>query len=203
MRRSETRSRHMKTETGLCGEEFKFPGQLHKHITAPGANFRNDAGSCVDYGPQVSNLVWSYHLITTLRAHGLVISILTIIDEYTQECLLSRAAEQISTENVIDDLFGLFLKRGIPKYLFAFSENDAMPNAICEWLEKLEVNSTFVELKKYGDNGYGALFKDKLLRDFLHEKSFASLVEVQLWLTNWREEHNRSKNFLRMQAVGI
>lgn len=152
----------------------------------------------VDQRPRLGNLIWSYHLITMLTAYGRVISILTIIDEQTQECLRTMAANHLSAQNVIDELFDLFLQRGIPKHLFAFDDNDEMPKAICEWLEKLELNSTFVELKKYGENGYGALFKEKLIKGLLNEKSFASLTEVQIRLANWRDEHNRSLNLLRM-----
>ena len=92
----------------------------------------------------------------------------------------------------MDELFSLFLRQGIPKYLIAFHDTNSLPNAICEWLEKLELNSTFVEVKKYGENGYGILFKDKLIKHLYHEKSFTSLNDVQIWLANWREEHNGS-----------
>ncbi len=152
--------------------------------------------SCLERRPQMKNVVWSCHLITMLTAHGRVITILTFFDEHTQECLRSRAADHITTQNVIDELFSLFLHIGIPKHLFVFTDNDSIPNVISEWLEKLELSSTFVELRKYRENGYGLLFKNKLIRDLLKEKCFASLAAVQLWLANWRDEHNRSINLL-------
>ena len=159
---------------------------------------KKNVRASVQHSPQLGNLIWSYHFITMLTVHGRAISILTIIDEQTQECLLSIASNRLTAQNVADELFGLFLRRGIPKNLFAFDDNDEMPKAICEWLDKLELNTTFVELKRYGENGYGALFKEKLIKNLFDEKSFASLAEVQQWLANWRNEHNRSLNLLRV-----
>ena len=196
MRRNET-SQNIKTETRSNGRALKAPEQGSKYKTAPVTNLQNNDRSLVDHSPQTKNLVWSYHLISVLTAKGRNLTILTIFDEHTKECLHSLAASHITTQNVIDDLFNLFLHRGIPKYLIAFTDNNAMPNSICEWLEQLELISTFVELKKYGENGYGVLFKDKFVKDLLNERSFASLYDVQLWAVNWMYEHNRSVNLVR------
>lgn len=194
MRRNESLNKHTKMVTIRHGAELKVAGLPHNNKTAVAANLQNHDGLYEEHYPQASNLVWSYHLITMPRAHGLVISILSILDEHTQECLRCVADDHISAETVTDELFSLFLRKGVPRYLFAFNDDDAMPNTICEWLEKIELNSIFVELKKYGENGYGAMFKDKLIRDLLQAKKFASLTDVQIWLANWREEHNRSIN---------
>jgi putative transposase len=190
-------SENIIAKTKSNGGALKAHDQGNKHKVAPVAAVRNHDRSRVYQSPQLKNLVWSYHLITVLTAKGRDITILTIFDEHTKECLYSLAANHITTENVIDDLFNLFLHRGIPKYLIAFTDNNSMPSSICEWLEKLELTSTFVELKKYGENGYGVLFKDKFVKDLLNERSFASLADVQLWAANWMYQHNRSVNLAR------
>jgi hypothetical protein len=196
MRRHEPVRAHVKKDTGWREEELEASGAINQHRAVHASNFQSN-DRYLRCWPQVNNLVWSYHLTTVLESHGRVVCIFIVFDEHTQECLLSLAADHISTGNVIDELFSLFLQRGIPKYLFAFDDNVTLPNAICEWLRELELSSPLVELKKYGESGYGALFKDKLIKDLFHEKSFDSLAEVQLWLANWRSEHNRSINLLQ------
>jgi putative transposase len=158
----------------------------------PTSKLQSHDRSFADRRLRLKNLAWSYHILTILTSTGQGITILNIFDEHTQECLSSVAANHITIENLLDELFNVFLKRGVPRHLLAFDGNDLIPSAICEWLEKLELSSPRVELRKYGEDGYGLLFRDKFIRDLLHEKSFISLAEAQLWLTNWRSEHNNS-----------
>ena len=148
--------------------------------------------------PQLRNCVWSYHFMTIRASHGQLIWIFSVIDEHTQECLRCLAAHHISAQNVIDELFSLFLQRGIPRYLFAFNDNSTIPQALCEWIEKLEINSPYVELKGYEENGYGMLFREKLMKSIFNEKRLVSLGDVRSWLETWRNEHNRSINLLRV-----
>ncbi|MFO0754230.1 MAG: hypothetical protein U0411_13015 [Thermodesulfovibrionales bacterium] len=186
------------------GEKEKtWNGTLLKEVCrsakrAPGAPAPGGYGAYRECPPPHSrSRVWSYHLATLQTAGGLPVRILAIINESTRECLRSVAAPQIGAQCVVDELFSLFLKRGTPKYLFAYSESDAMPHAICEWLRELEIHSTFVELKSYEENGCGTVFRDKLLQDLSAGKCFSSPAELQEWLENWRGEYNRSLNLLR------
>ena len=43
--------------------------------------------------------------------------ILTIIDEYTRECLAIRVERRLGSEDVIDQLFDLFVFKGIPEHI--------------------------------------------------------------------------------------
>ena len=169
---------------------FKGLGLSDKY--QPTSNLQSHDRSFAGRRLRLKNIAWSYHIQTILTSTGQGITILNIFDEHTQECLSSVAANHITIENLLDELFNVFLRRGVPRHLLAFDGNDLIPSAICEWLEKLELSSPRVELRKYGENGYGLLFRDKFIGDLLHEKSFISLVEVQRWLTNWRSEHNNS-----------
>jgi hypothetical protein len=198
MRKNGAISEYMETENVLYLKPRKIPGSYNKHKLELDSNLSNHKKSRAKLYPQLRNCVWSYYFMTIRASHGQLIWIFCVIDEHTQECLRCLAAHHISAQNVIDELFSLFLQRGIPRYLFAFNDNSAIPKAICEWIEKLEVNSPFVELKGYGENGYGILFREKLMKDISNEKRLASLGDVRPWLENWRDEHNRSINLLRV-----
>ncbi len=198
MRKNGATSEYMETEKVLNLKSQKKPGSCSKHKILPGSNVSDHKRLHAQCYPQLRNCVWSYHFVTMLANHGQLIWIFSIIDEHTQECLRCLAARHINAQNVIDELFSLFLQRGIPRYLFAFNDNGAIPKAICEWIEKLEVNGPFVELKRYEEHGYGILFKEKLMKDISNEKRLASLADVRSWLENWRNEHNRSMNLLRV-----
>ncbi len=194
MRKNGANTEYMEPEKVLELKSQKKRGSYNKHKIIRDGNVSDHQRRY----PKLRNYVWSYHLITMLPKDGQLIWIFTVIDEHTQEYLRCVASHRISAQNIIDELFSLFLQRGIPSYLFAFNDNDAIPKAICEWIGKLEVKSPFVELKRYEENGVGILFTEKLMKDVSNEKSLASLLEVRLWLENWRKEHNRSINLLRV-----
>ncbi len=187
----------MRNTNVLSLKPQKRPGRYDKHKTIIDSNLSNQRSIAKRY-PQLRNCIWSYHFLTMRAEHGQLIWIFSVIDEYTQEYLRCLAAHHISAQNVIDELFGLFLQRGIPGYLFAFNDYGAISKAICEWIEKIEIDRPFVELKSYKENGSGTVFTEKLMKELSDEKRLASLADVKLWLENWRNEHNRSINFLHM-----
>jgi len=49
--------------------------------------------------------------------NGRASRILSIIDEFTRECLRIKVNRNISSHNVIDELFSLFIFRGIPEHI--------------------------------------------------------------------------------------
>ena len=50
--------------------------------------------------------------------NGKAFRILNIIDEFTREtCLVTRVGRKISSQDVIDELFKLFILRGIPEHI--------------------------------------------------------------------------------------
>ena len=197
MRKNGVNSEYIETEKVLNLKSQRTPGIYNRRKIIPDGSASNYKRSGAKRHTQLRNCVWSYHLITMPANHGQLIRIFGVIDEHTQEYLRCLAAHHISAQNVIDELFSLFLQRGIPRYLFAFNDNGAISKAICEWIERLEVDRPFVELKSYEENGYGVLFREKLLKDISNQKRLASLVDVRLWLENWRNEHNRSMNLFR------
>ena len=49
--------------------------------------------------------------------NGKAFRILNIIDEYTRECLSIKVNRKIRSQDVIDELFNLFIFRGIPRHI--------------------------------------------------------------------------------------
>ena len=74
-------------------------------------------GSCIRLRPQHKDHVWSYDFVTARTADGRAFRMLTIIDEYTRECLAILVERRLTSEDVIDQLFNLFILRGIPEHI--------------------------------------------------------------------------------------
>ncbi len=74
-------------------------------------------GSCIRLRTGYKDHVWSYDFMVESTAEGRAFKILTIIDEYTRECLVTLSQRRITSQDVIEQLFYLFIFRGTPQYI--------------------------------------------------------------------------------------
>ena len=74
-------------------------------------------GSCIRLRPQSKDHVWSYDFVATRTEDGLPLRILTLIDEYTRECLALKVARRLRSQDVLEQLGILFIYRGLPRFI--------------------------------------------------------------------------------------
>ena len=58
-------------------------------------------GSCVRHRPEYKNHVWSYDFVMNRSDDGRPMKMLTIIDEYTRECLAIVVERRLNSEDVL------------------------------------------------------------------------------------------------------
>jgi transposase InsO family protein len=102
-------------------------------------------GSCIRLRPQHKDHVWSYDFVMDRTSDGRSFRILTLIDEYTRECLATMVARKITSQDVIDQLFNLFVLKGIPEHIRSDNGPEFTAKAIRSWLAKLGVKTLFIE----------------------------------------------------------
>jgi putative transposase len=134
--------------------------------------------------------VWSYDLTIARTIEGRAFRILTIIDEYTRECLSIFTQRRITSQDVLDQLFCLFLFRGIPEYIRSDNGPEFTAKAVRRWLNDLEVNTLFVERGSPWENGYVESFNGKLRNELLNREIFTPLTEAKMLIEEWRTEYN-------------
>ena len=61
--------------------------------------------------------VWSYDFVQARTSDGRAVRMLTLIDEYTRECLAIDVARSLTSEDVLERLADLFVRRGVPDYI--------------------------------------------------------------------------------------
>ena len=114
-------------------------------------------GSCIRLRPEDNDHVWSYDFVTARTDDGRAFKMLTIIDEYTRECLAIMVERRITSQDVIDQLFNLIVFRGIPEHIRSDNGPEFTAKAIRSWLNKLGVKTLFVEPGSPWENGYISL----------------------------------------------
>jgi putative transposase len=148
-------------------------------------------GSCVRLRPQHKDHVWSYDFVMARTSDGRSFRILTLIDEYTRVCLALLVDRRITCQNVIDQLFTLFVLRGIPEHIRSDNGTEFTAREIRKWLSRLGVKTLFIEPGSPWENGYIESFNGKLRDELLNREIFTTLTEARVLIEEWRQEYNQ------------
>ena len=71
-------------------------------------------GSCIRLRPEYRNHVWSFDFVEAQTHDGRSVRLMTLIDEFTRECLAIRVARRINAFGVIETLADAMLFAGFP-----------------------------------------------------------------------------------------
>ena len=106
---------------------------------------------------------------------GKAFRMLTIVDEYSRECLAIVVERKLKSEDVIDSLAELFIDRGPPAHIRSDNGPELCSEAVRNWLGKLRVGTLFIEPGSPRKNGYNESFNEKLRDELLNGEIFYSL----------------------------
>ena len=147
-------------------------------------------GSCVRLRPERKDHVWSYDIVVARTSDGRPLRMLTLLDEYTRECLAIVVSRRITAQDVIDQLFQLFIFRGVPEHIRSDNGPEFTAKAIRGWLSRLGVKTLFIEPGSPWENGYIESFNGKLRDELLNREIFETLLEARILIEQWRREYN-------------
>jgi len=150
-------------------------------------------GSCVRLRPEHPDHVWSYDFVTDRTHDGRAFRMLTIIDEYSRECLWIEVARKLSSINVLECLGDLFVQRGTPSYLRSDNGSEFTAKLVRSWLERLQVKTLFIEPGSPWENGYIESFNGKLRDELLNGEIFETLQEAKVLIEFWKKDYNRHR----------
>jgi len=85
-------------------------------------------GSCVRLRSNRRNHLWSYDLVADRTSDGRPIRMLTIVDEFTRECLAIDVAKKLTSEDVLERLSDLFVCKGVPDHIRSDSRESSRPS---------------------------------------------------------------------------
>jgi putative transposase len=147
-------------------------------------------GSCVRLRPAHRNHVWSYDFVQARTHDGRAFRMLTIVDEFTRECLAIDVARKLTSEDVLERLSDLFIRRGVPDFVRSDNGPEFTAKRVKDWLERVEVKTLFIEPGSPWENGYVESFNGKLRDELLNGEIFDTLLEAKVLIERWRVEYN-------------
>ena len=177
---------HKRIERLWRREGLKVPMKQPKR----GRLWLND-GSCVRRRPEHKNHVWSYDFVMDRTRDGRPLKMLTMMDEYTRECLAIDVQRRLRSQDVLDRLSELFLWRGTPEYIRSDNGSEFTANVVREWLHRVGVKTLFIEPGSPWENGFIESFNGKLRDELLNCEIFDTLMEAQVLTKTWRQQYNQ------------
>jgi len=166
-------------------EGLKVPQKQPKR----GRLWLNDV-SCIRLRPCWQNHVWAYDFVQGRTHDGKAFRMLTVIDEYTRECLAIEVSRRLRSDDVLFCLSNLFTQHGPPDHIRSDNGPEFTAQVVREWLPKVGVKTLFIEPGSPWENGYNESFNGKLRDELLNGEIFDTLREAKVLIEQWRSHYN-------------
>jgi len=149
LRREGWRVNHKRVERIWRQEGLNVPRKQPKR----GRLWLND-GSCIRLRPEHRDHVWAYDFVTGRTHDGAAFRMLTIVDEFTRECLAIDAGRKLTSDDVLERLAWLMSTRGVPEHIRSDNGPEFTAGVVRQWLGRIGVKTLFIEPGSPWENGY-------------------------------------------------
>jgi transposase InsO family protein len=147
-------------------------------------------GSCIRLRPERRNHVWSYDFVEAQTHDGRKVRLMTLIDEFTRECLAIRVARRINSLGVIETMADVMLVRGVPEHIRSDNGPEMTAKIVRHWLAQVGAKTLYIGPGSPWENGYCESFNGKLRDELLNGEIFYSLKEAKAVIGQWRSHYN-------------
>ena len=174
--------------------------QLGLKLAGPKANPKprrshgQDANACHVRPSRGKDDVWTWDFIFDRTSDGRSLKWLSLVDEYTRECLVLEARRGMTAEDIQVILAEVAARRGGPPHRVR-SDNgpEFAALAVRSWLESTGSGALYVAPASPWQNGYAESFHSKLRDEFLDREEFENEVQARALGALWKEEYNTER----------
>jgi putative transposase len=139
------------------------------------------------------NQKWSMDFVAQRLPDGRWIRILTVVDQFTRECLVLHADNTLSGEKVAMALDKVVALRGAPASITVDNGTEFTSKALDLWAYTNGVHLDFIRPGKPVENGYIESFNGKLRSECLNVEVFFTLADARRKLHLWRRDYNHCR----------
>lgn len=144
-------------------------------------------------GATRANQRWSMDFVSDRFADGRWFRILTVVDQYTRECLCAYADRSQTGEKVVEQMRRLLAVRGAPESITTDNGGEFAGRAMEIWAYQAEVKLDFIRPGKPVENGYIESFNGRLRDECLNGEVFFNLTDAREKLERWRRDYNQKR----------
>jgi putative transposase len=143
--------------------------------------------------PTGPNQVWAYDFVHDRCGNGQSLKILTVVDEWTRQCLAIEVAGSLDAARVIAVLERLFAQYGAPAVLRSDNGPEFIARALKIWTMMHHSETVTIEPGKPWQNGSVESFNGTLRGECLDREWFSNLREARIVIEQWRWEYNTQR----------
>src|SRR6516225_4434227 len=130
----------------------------------------------------------------TIRPRGgSSLRILTLIDEYTKQCLAIEVGRSIRALDAIRVLDGAIKCYAQPEHIRSDNGPEFIAEAIRQWMSTAQIKSLYIQPGSPWEQAYIESFHDKFRDECLNRELFATLAEARVIIESWRREYNQMR----------
>ena len=139
------------------------------------------------------NAVWTYDFIHDAAANGLGFKCLTVVDEYTRECLAITVDRSLPACRVLEVLGQLVARYGPPSYLRSDNGPEFIARRVRQWLACTGIATAYIDPGKPWQNGVGESFHSRFRDECLDREWFHTPQEARVLIEQYRRQYNEAR----------
>ncbi len=143
--------------------------------------------------PSAPNEVWSIDFVMDALASGRRIKCLTIVDDFTRECLDIAVDFGISGGYVARVLEAIGQFRGLPNAIRTDQGPEFTSRALDRWAYGRGVDLKLIAAGKPTQNAYIESFNGKFRDECLNDHYFNNLSHARAVIADWRRDYNETR----------
>jgi putative transposase len=140
--------------------------------------------------PEQAQQVWAYDFVFDGCGNGQQLKCLTVVDEYTRECLAIDVKGSIRSRQVIEVLSRLVSTHGSPRYLRSDNGPEFVSRAVLQWLTTASIDIAYIDPGKPWQNGSNESFNGKFRDECLSLEWFPDRINAKITIEDWRKHYN-------------
>jgi putative transposase len=141
-----------------------------------------------------ANQCWSMDFVSDKLADGRGFRILTVVDQFTRECLCLHADRGMSSAKVVAALTAAIAEQGeAPESITVDNGSEFTGRALEAWVMAEDIHLNFIRPGRPVENSYIESFNGRLRDEFLNVEWFTSLEDARRKLAMWRAHYNHHR----------
>jgi putative transposase len=153
----------------------------------------HSGNSCARRRARYKNHVWAWDFIYDRTADGRPLKWLTLVDEFTRECLALEVARGMTAQAAAAVVARVIAERGAPAHLRSDNGSEMIARAMQRMLAERGVETLYIAPAAPWENGYAESFNSKLRDELLECEEFTSLLEARVLGKQWQEQYNTAR----------
>ena len=123
---------------------------------------------------------------------------MTLLDEYTRQCLAIRVERQITSAHVLEVLEKAMTQYGVPGYIRSDNGSEFVANNVQASLKDHHVKAIYIDTGSPWQNGYIESFHSRFRDECLDREWLLNLRESRVVIEDWRQHYNTERPHSRL-----